>query len=172
MSIECYRLLIFRYTFIISYGCYLAIGKGKLSKVILIICFVVGMIYIIMCSYMGIKPVFTSYWTSTSIWACLFLVPSISLMLFNSARNVFFEYIGKASYDIFLIQMVYYNFADFVYQQIRNRMCQLLLNIVICLVGGILFSIIEKPVTKKVYSCFLGLFLKYKQRQSVRVDKK
>ena len=30
MNVECYRLLIFRYLFLISYGCYMAIGKKTL----------------------------------------------------------------------------------------------------------------------------------------------
>lgn len=42
MNEECYRLLLFRYTFLIGFGCYLAIGKQSIRKVYLLLGMVVG----------------------------------------------------------------------------------------------------------------------------------
>lgn len=117
MNEECYRLLLFRYTLLIAFGCYLAIGNSKINKKTSFVMVVAGITYIIVFCYLGFTPPVTNYWTGTCIWACLPIMPiSIPLLKSEKLKNSAVEFLGKASYDIFLVQMVYYNGADIVYK--------------------------------------------------------
>lgn len=147
---ECYRLLVFRYIIVIAFGCYLAIGKRKIKWYVFLTAFFVGLVYIIVFNYLGITPIFTKYWTGTSFWACMYILSIAAFLI--SRKNMRFmplEIIGKASYNIFLIQMIYYLFfASYIYRIISNPYLQLGANFVICIVAGVLFYYIETPVTK------------------------
>ena len=155
MNLECYRLLVFRYTLVIAYGCYLATEDHKRHKILSFLCFFLGLTYIIGYKYLDFTPIITSYWPATSMWACLYLIPIAAPLIINRAKNQVIETIGKASYDIFLVQMVYYNAhirggADIVYKLVENRVLQLVLGIVICVLIGLLFYYLETPLTKKI----------------------
>lgn len=109
MGEECYRLLLFRYIFVISFGCYLAIGKSKISKKTYMILMLVGIIFIIAYQYLGYEPVIITEWTGTSFVACLYILPIAAVLLRKiSVGNRVVEVVGKASYNIFLVQMIYY----------------------------------------------------------------
>ena len=76
------------------------------------------------------------------------------------------ELLGKASYNIFLVQMFYYCYvANVVYSVIHNRMLQLIINICICVLGGIIFYVIEVPITEKIKNILLQ---KYNLKKSVQ----
>lgn len=161
MGDMCYRLLVFRYTLVIAFGCYLAIGKRTLDKLLLIVCTLLGIIYIILFRYVGLTPLITIHWTGTSFWACLYILP-ISLILLKTKLNCkVIECIGRASYNIFLIQMVYFNFAGYIYNLIPCRIIQILFNIVFCAIGGIVFYYIEMPITKYIKEKVLLIIAKY-----------
>lgn len=70
-----YRLLIFRYTLLISYGSYLAMGNYKRHVKLSGVSLFIGIIYIIIFRYMGCTPLITNFWTQTSMWACLYIIP-------------------------------------------------------------------------------------------------
>ena len=147
MNEGCYRVLIFRYTLLIAYGIYLTKGNSR-RKRISIICEVIGITYIVLVNYFGIKPVITEFWSGTSVIACLYIIPISSFLIFNKAHSRLVEFIGKASYDIYLVQMVYYVGAGAMYKVVGNRVLQLLINILVCLVAGMVFYIIESSITK------------------------
>lgn len=157
MNEECYRLLLFRYTLLIAYGCYLAMGNFNRHNILSVICMCIGITYIIICKYMRIVPLITNFWTGTSLWACLFIIPISAPIILNKASNRFVETLGRASYDIFLIQMVYYNGAGFIYSLVDKRWMQLLINIVICVSMGLIFYCIETPITKTINDKAYGI---------------
>ena len=155
MNLDCYRLLIFRYTMLIAFGCYMAIGKKAINKWLSLIGMIVGIIYIIVFKYMGVTPLFTVYWTGTSFWAGLFIIPIAYLLIRSRIHFAPLELLGKASYNIFLVQMVYFVFLDTVsFIQVSNRVLQMIINIVICCVIGVAFYYIETPITKYVKKYF------------------
>ena len=143
-----YRLLVFRYTLLIAYGCYIAMGNYKRRKKLSVFCILVGIFYIIACKYWGVVPPITNYWTGTSFWACLFIIPFAKPIILSKCKNRFIEVLGRASYHIFLVQMVYYCGANLVYQLVPNRYLQLIISLVVCVVGGLAFYYIETPITK------------------------
>ena len=154
MGEETYRLLIFRYIFLIAVGCYIVtLNKNHKQNVPFNILLCIGSIMFTVLTYYGTyKPIFLAYWTSTCIIACLFIVP---IMIFLLLRCSFgfppINFLGKASFHIFLIQMLYYNnFSNKIYTAIENRSLELLVSILICLIGGIIFYLLETPISKHI----------------------
>ncbi|MBO4449633.1 MAG: hypothetical protein J5777_03525, partial [Clostridiales bacterium] len=172
MGEVCYRLLLFRYTLIIAYGCYLAMGNYKRNKKLSLLCIVSGIVYIIVFCYLGAMPPITNMRTGTCFWACLFIIPLASPLIINKLHNRFIELLGKASYDIFLVQMVYYYGVGRVYVFVngiyKNRMLLLFINIVICISAGLIFCLIEKPVTKMLSAKAGRLVERYRKSRQRR----
>ncbi len=150
MDKECYKRLLFRYTLLIAYGCFVAMGKYKKRWKLSMICMGVGIAYKIAFEYFGFVPPITNFWTGTSLWACLYIIPLAKYIIENKFHNRIIEAIGRASYDIFLVQLVYYKGVERVYAHVQGRVVQLIVNLVICVILGLLFHIVEVPVTKTV----------------------
>ena len=167
MNEECYRLLIFRYTLVIAYGCYLAINPHKRDRKLSIICVCTGITYIVLCEYIGIAPPITNLWTGPSFWACLFIIPIAAPMILSKIHNRVIELFGRASYNIFLVQMVYYLAADRIYGLVPNRLLQLIINLIVCVIAGVVFYFFETPVTKMVNNKMYSLWNKYRETISV-----
>lgn len=147
-----YRLLVFRYLFVIAAGSYIAIGEIQKDYKTVILCImsmIVGLFFIYLFSYTNYNPKIIVYWKGTSFLVCLYIIPILGLLLRKvHCRCQPLEIIGKASFNIFLVQMIYYNFAGHMYEMIPNRLAQLIFNIVNCVVAGIIFYYIEYPITK------------------------
>ena len=60
------------------------------------------------------------------------------------------ELIGKASWNIFLIQMVFFRFSDMILPDITSSIISVGVKLVICLFFGLLFYFIESSLTKRV----------------------
>lgn len=146
-----YRLLIFRYLFVIALGCYAGI-KEKINKKSGMIMSLVGIAYIILVKYAGINPFFTKSWSGTSMLACMYIAPLIILTVNECDWHIrIFEEMGKASYNIFLVQMLYYySFARFVYSAVDSVAMQFLISLGFCIIAGWLYYKAETPLTKKL----------------------
>lgn len=80
----------------------------------------------------------------------MFFLPIMNYLICN-CRISFkpLELLGKASFNIFLTQMVfYYAAAEIVYIVVPGRKLQLFVCLVACIVGGVLFYYVEQPITK------------------------
>ena len=147
-----YRLLIFRYIFVIAAGCYLAIGKYEINKktyIISIICAIVGIGFLILFYYTNYHPKIFIYWTDTSVLVCMYVVPLMGFLITKVKIKCFIlELIGKASFNIFLIQKIYFVFADKIYEIMPYKAFHIFLNVINCILMGILFYYIEKNITK------------------------
>lgn len=155
MNEECYRLLLFRYILLIAVGCYFSLYNEMVNRMLAIICEIVGIGFILLVCYTNYSPRVITYWTRTSFMAALYIIPIVvwSLKTLHKMKCAPLELLGKASYNIFLTQMVYYAFAaGYVGERIDGRALQLLANLAICLGVGVLFYYIETPLTKKIIS--------------------
>lgn len=158
MTPDMYRVSSLRYLFIIAYGCYLYIVKGEEGKPIKKIGYysagIVGFIYIIIFVYLGRTPAITNQWTTTSLFSVLFIVPITYELINGNISGIkcpVIELLGKASFDIFLMQMVYYEyFASKVYSLFSTSIFQILINIIICCGFGLLYYNIEMPLSKRL----------------------
>lgn len=157
MSPELYRICAFRYLFVLSFGCFLFYQtKDKIYKNRIWYCLIglVGVGYIITFNYTSIKPMITHFWTVTSVFAVLYLVPIMMLLIGRTEwHNDFLELIGKASYNICLVQMVFFLVGDsIVYRVVQNTPLRVMINCVICCIIGVIFYQIESPITKRIIS--------------------
>lgn len=150
---DCYRLLAFRYIMLIAFGCYLYEYKGnKLGKKNWIL-FLAGTAFIIATDYLDYDPVTVHYWKRTCVYAILYFLPVFSFAMehLENVRASLLELFGNASYHIFLVQMLYYNYVDdHIGALVQNRIWHLFFNIMICTILGVIFYYIETPFSKYV----------------------
>ena len=150
MSYSCYRLLIFRYILLIAVGCYISREDFKIHKAVMLLSFVVGLLFIYNCNYMDYEPKVITHWTKTSFVACLYIIP-IAVIMITRLKFIRFaplEFLGKASYNIFLTQMVWYRFGfRFLERNVESRLMTLVVDILICVGVGLIFYYVEKPIT-------------------------
>lgn len=152
MSEDEYRLLIFRYLFIMAAGCYFAMGPtiSRQKSIILSAgCIIAGLFFCYLFGYTSYAPKILTLWSGTSFLAVLFLVPVLGWLVTRISVGCYpLELIGKASFHIFLVQMIFYVLTPKVYPLLPANCPRLLFNIVACVAVGILFYMIENPMTK------------------------
>ncbi|MBQ7359423.1 MAG: acyltransferase [Lachnospiraceae bacterium] len=151
-----YRLLVLRYIFVIAAGCYLAIGnihKSWKTTSLAVGCLVAGALFIYLFSYTGYTPKIITFWQGTSFLTGLFLVPILGWLLCK-VRVGFkpLEIVGKASFNIFLVQMIYFIFVEETCALIPNVGLHLVVSIVNCVAVGVLFYYLEHRLTQFVIS--------------------
>lgn len=73
------------------------------------------------------------------------------LKLTTLAHYTIIEKIGTWSYNIFLIQMLYYcTLSSVVYSIVSNQAVRIIINIFFCVILGGIFYKIEAPITNKI----------------------
>ncbi|MBR3825357.1 MAG: acyltransferase [Lachnospiraceae bacterium] len=153
MDANLYRLLIFRYIFVISAGCYMASESPKPNPKIGFLLSLIGITFIAAITYWGYSPKIIIYWTNTSLIACLYIIPIIFLLI-TKVQNCHFaplEIIGKASYNIFLTQLTWYTVGSwYVEKFIDNTFILWGINLLVCITAGLIFYFIETPITKRI----------------------
>lgn len=150
MNEECYRLLIFRYTLLLCVGCYLSLYQAEIKKSIKIASAVVGASFIVISQYFFYEPRVIRYWTGTSWLSCLYIMPIVCFFIKNKCfKSKVLEYIGKASFEIFLVQLTYY--SSLAGSIKLHAVANLAFNIIFCCIIGIIFYKIEAPLTLRIY---------------------
>ena len=160
-----YRLLVFRYIAVITTGCYIAVGKRSIKPVMAVVCMVLGALWIYIVKYAGYTPnIINVAWAGTSVIASLWIIPVVWFLI--KKTNITFlkpiEYIGKASYNIFFIQLIYYLHIDeTVYNYLGTGFLSLVLSLLICVVAGIIFYIVESRITSFIIKWFSNRILMF-----------
>lgn len=151
-----YRLLYLRYLFAAVIGTYI-VSHGFSKKVFLLIT-PISVIYIICVSYLNYNlPIIYSAWNFQHAPAYFYTALLVFCLwriypLFRGIENYFLP-IGKASYHIFLFQMIWFwKFARFLRKLVTNDLLYLTLNIFICLLVGYAFYTIQMALTKRYSS--------------------
>lgn len=140
-----YRICAFRYLFVVAVGCYIYLQKeNKKLPFSPFSPFLIGFAYLIIFNYANAIPPITNQWTNTSLVAVLFISPVIQYLIENKNIQCYFlELLGKASYNIFFVQMMYYAFTN---RFIHN----LFIALPVCLLVGVIYYRIEYPITEKI----------------------
>ena len=145
-----YRSLICRHVFNISFGIYIYLGYWKKNKILNFLSMLVGFIYIIAHSYYGYTPYFFyKGFADVNFVACLFFMPIVGYLICRKdIKCRFLESIGKASYHIYLTQMVYYNFIkkELIMSIIGNNYLYAIINVIICVSIGYLFYLFNNKL--------------------------
>ncbi len=143
-----YRLLIFRHMLTICFGIYYSLGNYRKNRKLNLLSLLIGFAYIILHSYYRWTPFFFNRnWADVSFIACLFYILVIAHLLSKEKVTCKpLETIGKASYHIYLTQMVYYNFIkkELVLKLIPSQLIWCVASLMICLLFGTLFYRLEQ----------------------------
>lgn len=154
MGNSCYRLLIFRYLLLIAMGVYVNVFGFNIKRSIEISALFLSTVYIYIVSILQVDPiVINKVWAGTSYAVAPYLVPIISLFIIKGSgfKLSILEMIGKASYDIFLVQMVYFvTGVSFINRVLSNLYIRNTINIVICVIGGLMFYCVDSKLTGKI----------------------
>lgn len=164
-----YRLSLFRYTFILSFGCFLFLQKNKkINKALMWGAFAIGFSFILITQYLGYKTrIINTDWSCTSFMVGLYIAPIVMLIIYKFGTFSFkiLEIIGKASYNIFLTQLVYYSTASgYITKYTDNIVIHVIFNIAVCVLAGILFYLIENRITKKIINLISPFINKIKAK--------
>ena len=156
MNVEFYRLLIFRYIFLIATGCYLYKTKDRINIIKGLFSLIIGGVFVYVFSYTKYKPIIFNYWSSTSLLTSLYIIPILTLIIRKlSIKRIpkFITLIAKSTYHIFLIQMLYYYILG------RNKILategiipNLAINITICISMGMIFYWIDNYINKMIWN--------------------
>lgn len=113
-----YRLSIGRYLILIAFGCYLYLyPEHRVKRSQMTAMFLVGFAYLVVVFGFDKKLPLFGYWKTTALPVAFYIFPIVILLFrkFYHSRipgkaGELLTRMGKASYHIFLIQMVYYHF--------------------------------------------------------------
>ena len=150
MNDECYRLIVFRYIFVIAVGVYAS--KHALNMIESIVLTIIGGAFLgITTSGLYIPHIITS-WTSTCFIAVMWIVPVTVWVIRNaSIRLKPIELIGRASYNIFWVQMIYYrSYRVKMVPLFSQWPVELFAGMGICIVVGYVFYITESKITRLI----------------------
>lgn len=157
-----YRLCIGRYILLIAFGCYLFLHPDhKLKKRDLAIMITLGVIFILTrtsADYMIAKWELFPYWGPTAFPVAFYIFPLviIAFRLFYHKQipgytGELLALIGKASYHIFLVQMVYYHFNLGGALMDKHWLFAIPYNVVVTVSVGIAFYRVENNLRKSKY---------------------
>ena len=157
MSDAAYRLLFFRYLFVVAAGTFFALEpdffKSPVGKITGVCSLILGISFIFLFSYADYEPHIFTMWRTTSMLTCLYIIPILCILIGKCHKGFgSLELAGKASFNIFLVQMIYYNFVNDMAVYIPSRPLLLMFNILNCCIAGILFYIVEKRFTDFIIS--------------------
>ena len=158
MNEQCYRLIALRYIFVIAFGVFLHFKncceeETKIHyKKFLAAIFVLGTLFIGLTCYTSYQPKIIIHWTRVSFMGSMYFLPIMDWLIDNCRIKCKpLELLGQGSFNIFLTQMIFYWLgAPLIYSCVSNRMLQLMICSIICIVIGMLFYFIEQPITKWV----------------------
>lgn len=168
-----YSLLAIRYISQFAFGSFIAIGKRKLNCVELAIMFIVGLVWQTLLNYVPLQPPFmNNAWARVNLYSTLFVLPVMYIVIKKySDKNINIPILcefGKASFNIYLVQMVFYGSGQvqIVYKLASNKVMQLIICVVLCTLFGYIYYRIENPIRKKLNRAIHNYF----DRKSITVD--
>lgn len=139
--------------FVISVGIYASLYNIDLKNTKIYISACIGFVYILLVKYFDYNPVVFNCMSSRALPACLFWCPIVLYLINkNSLNNRFLSYIGSISFDILLVQKVFFLFFNIVvYYFVDNLFVQICIIFIVVIILGIIFSNIEKEITKIIF---------------------
>lgn len=165
ISEQLYRVLIFRYLLLLAWGMYIYLNRYvKINKIKEICIWSVGVAYLTLPYFTGYQYQIFKLWSSTSMMAALYIAPMMDIVLKKYAEysvknsvGVMIENIGKASYHIMYVQLLYFvGVKDVLYRVIElsqyTGLVEVIFAVVICVIGGYIYYKIDNYVNRKIYN--------------------
>ena len=179
LSAVLYRLIYLRYLFAGALGVYIAATNNRANS-ILILGSILSFIYILLVNYFNFHLTFIhSSWISQNapsfMWPMMMVILGLNLLPQRvlNIPGVIISKIGEASYHIFLVQMTYYAFSQYIKLSASNLLLtplndslsshillltslkllgafgSIIKDLFICIVLGYIFYLIEVLIRKK-----------------------
>lgn len=159
-----YKLLAIRYVSLFAFGVLIAIGK-KINGFALVMMFIIGIVWQTLLNYVPLQPLFmNNAWARVNLYSSLFVLPPMYIVIKKYSSTVMnvplLQELGKASFNIFLFQMVFYGCgpAQIVYKLVDNAVFQFVVCMLTCTLFGYLYYRIENPITKKIVKTINSFF--------------
>ena len=157
MTAGLYRILVFRYIFAISMGCYLYVYRERIGKWYKwFALFLFGALYTYIVNYIPYERLIFTYRFRNSMMSMLYITPIflLGIKYLGKIRCLFLEKIGKASYHILMVQILYYNFfAPLLWSASDNKIISnftgMSISLIICLGGGYAYYLLYTFISKK-----------------------
>ncbi|RKJ43706.1 hypothetical protein D7X98_14980 [bacterium 1XD8-76] len=148
-SVDSYRLLIFRYIFLLGCGVFFfKHSEMRFSMIAGGIVTVSGGIFIIITQYSDVVIPLSIYWTGTSYLAVLFIIPFFNFIRKKNIMCTPVECLGKSSYHIFFVQAIYFRyFYETLLYNVGHRSIMLIVTFLSCISVGVLLDIIESKLS-------------------------
>mgnify|MGYP000982554707 FL=1 len=148
-----YRLCFARYIVFVVLGMELHREPENVSVKKAFLFLPIGMFYMIDVTYLGYTPVIFTNWITTSFPTAFFAFGLLIILKFvfkdgiSKEIDYIFSLIGKASYHIYLVQMVYYfSGLGYIFSSYRG----IIINVLVCIIIGIVFYKTESLIKSKV----------------------
>ena len=150
MSGGVYRLLAFRYIFVVAAGCYIYFYGNTAKYYRRVLACAVGALYIWLVNYTSYEPKIFIFWTATTMLTTFFVAPVFAYFVEGKPLHCApLELIGRACYHIFLAQIIFYNYvAPHIYRAVESKALELLLCLTISLVMGLGYYYIYNKIKK------------------------
>lgn len=152
LSPNLYQILYPRYLFVVTLGVWAVMYEGKKRNIVISIGSIISLVYIASVNYFNFRLPIEPSWLSQNapsyFWPLLIVIlglkflPKIELTFLGKKLALF----GKASYHIFLVQMVYFFIVNSF--NLLNNNLFVVLNLIICLVFGLVFFKFESTFGK------------------------
>lgn len=147
-----YRLLMFRYVSLIAAGVF-AFKGYRIPTLLSILMTATGIVFISAVTYFGYEPrIVNKDWATTNFISSMLIIPMMIWVLQNlkTGRVLYLmplEVFGRASYHIFLVQMMYYlGYYQVLQDRVSSWQVHLIAGIIISLTIGVVFYYIDKPI--------------------------
>lgn len=163
ISEQLYRVLIFRYLLLLAWGMYIYLNRYvKTNKIKEICIWAVGVAYLTLPYFTGYQYQIFKLWSSTSMMAALYIAPMMDIVLKKhieysvmNGMGVVIENIGKASYHIMYVQLLYFvGVKDVLYKVIDlsqyGGFIEAVFAVVICVTGGCIYYKVEAGIKRKM----------------------
>jgi hypothetical protein len=140
-----YRLLFIRYLFAFGLGIWLFYG---VDRRLLLIGGIMSFIYITAIDYFGCTPLGQPSWGSSNALSFIWPLMLVVIGLRALPNITLISEIGKASFHIFLVQMIYFwAIGNLINTFLGDSFVN---NIIICILVGLLFYYFSQIVASKV----------------------
>ncbi len=147
-----YRVLVFRYLALVAWGVWLYLNRNKkIPTARLVICFVVGVVYIYLHKLYGFNREIFRYpvWSNTSFMVVFYIFPIFYWLIrsrreFAEKADSVMSGIGKSTYHIMCTQMIWFWFAPYIYSAVPIPLAvQYVINIIINCIAGYMFYVFD-----------------------------
>ncbi len=154
-----YKRIFLRFLIFLGGGIYIFLHKedilnSKGKKILLLLSFVVGCIYIYVANYQGHVPAIFLAWRRTAMPTILYVFPVLAVVIATCLHKKipgkggdFFSLIGQASYHIFLVQMFWFHIG---WEKTLTYGVEVIVNLALTLTLGILFYRAEASLRRQL----------------------